>query len=92
MDRAVLFQEVFKALGVEHAYAQVFEVRRRSAGQSLLRPTRYRSEALLDLPAKDRQFASFELAAQNFVVQNIIENWHLSRLSFHRFLKVPKTR
>jgi len=67
-----LFQEVFNTLGVEHTYAQFFEIGRRSASQSLFGPSRNRAEALFDNAAKDCEFALLQaplvLAAQHSVV------------------------
>ena len=87
----MLRQQVFHTLGVEYAHAQFFEFRWRSAGQPLLRPTRYRAEALFDLAAKDRQFAPLKLAPQNLILKNVDENWHLSRLLFYSPFKVPQS-
>src|ERR1035437_2606910 len=86
-----LFQEVFNTLGVEHAYTQFFEVGRRSASQSLLRPSRNRAEALFDKAAKHRELAPLELSAEHLVVQYVVQNGHLSRLPFDSFLTMPKT-
>src|ERR1051326_2876429 len=86
-ERPVLLQKFFKVLSVEHANAEFFQFGRRPTGQALFRPARQRAETLFNLPAEHRQFAflhtAFEFAAQDLVVQDVIENWHLTRLLFH---------
>ena len=93
-ERPVLLQEFFKVLGVEHANAEFFQFGRRPTGQALFRPVRQRTETLFNLPAEHRQFAflhtALEFASQDLVVQDVIKNWHLTRLLFHRFFQVPQ--
>jgi hypothetical protein len=66
----MLFQEILKTPGVEHAHAQIFRFGRSSA-QSGMAPKRFSI-----CPAKDGQFtflqASVELAFQDLMVQNVV--------------------
>src|ERR1051326_1793706 len=86
-ERPVLLQKFFKVLGVEHANAEFFQFGRSPTGQALFRPARQRAETLFNLPAEHRQFAflhaTLELTPQDLVVQDVIKNWHLTRLLFH---------
>jgi len=54
---AVLTQQFFHALGVQHPLTEVFKLPRRKCRESLDSPSRQGAEPLLNLPPQDSEFA-----------------------------------
>jgi hypothetical protein len=75
-----LLEELFDASRIQHAHAEIFELRGGLAAEALLGPGGNRAEALFDLPAQYDQLAllkafgaaSFEFTPENFVIHDVV--------------------